>query len=86
MRLVSVKSGDDVASSPEYGITHHQYTVVHETFDCSHGMVRFCAEGYKYVSEVSVGGGGGHQIYVKNLKFEKLTAFTIPSNNIDESV
>ena len=56
-----------MASSPEYGSAPQEETEVTESFDLNHGLVRKCAEGYRYVIEVLVGGGGGHEIHVKNL-------------------
>jgi len=85
VRLVSVMHGNDVASTPEYGIAPHEYEMVHNTFDCRHGMVRFCTQGYKYVIEVHVGGGGGHQLFLKNLKFTQLTAFAQPADVYDDN-
>lgn len=67
VRLINVLTDEDVASSPEYGSAPQEETEVTESFDLNHGLVRKCAEGYRYVIEVLVGGGGGHEIHVKNL-------------------
>jgi len=74
VRLVSVMYGNEL-----------EYETVRNTFDCSHGMVRFCTQGYKYVIEVHVGGGGGHQLFLKNLKFTQLTAFAQPTDVFDDN-
>lgn len=60
---------EDVASSPEYGIAPHEDTEVNEAFDLNHGLVRHCAAGFRYVVEIFVGGGGGHELHIRNFEF-----------------
>mmetsp|Transcript_16567 Transcript_16567/g.24769 ORF Transcript_16567/g.24769 Transcript_16567/m.24769 type:complete len:705 (-) Transcript_16567:44-2158(-) len=69
IRLVNTENGDDVASTPEYGIAPHQYEEVTEHFSFNHGLVRNSAKGYKFVLEVVVGGGGGHELFMKDFSF-----------------
>lgn len=75
VRLVHALTGEDMASSPEYGIAPHEEEDIEESFDFNHGLVRNCAEGYKYVVEVVVGGGGGHALYLRDFQFKSNAAF-----------
>jgi len=69
VRLVDVKTGDTVALSSEYGFAPHEESSLSQSFDFDHGLVKHCREGYVYIVEVIVGGGGGHALYVENFEF-----------------
>lgn len=69
VRLVHAANNDTIASSPEYAISLHGYSKVEERFDLNHGLVNKCSPGSKFVVEVVVGGGGGHELKVKNFNF-----------------
>ncbi len=63
IRLFDGSTDEDVASSPEYSLTPHEDMGMIESFDLNHDLVKHCTEGYRYVAEVMVGGGGGHELH-----------------------
>lgn len=69
IRLLNVLTDEDVASSREHGMAEHEETYVSETFSLDHGLVRRSAEGFRYVVEILVGGGGGHQLFIRDFEF-----------------
>lgn len=59
---------EEIASSPIYGEAPHTYEELEiYTFQSNHGLVRKCKVGRTYVIEAMVGGGGGHELYVKDM-------------------
>ena len=54
LRLIHAETGEDVASTPEYGLAPHEYTTINENFGFNHGLVRNSQKGYKFVVEVVV--------------------------------
>jgi len=75
IRLLNALTDEDMASSPEYGIAPHEEVQVAELFELGHGLVRHGTEGYRYVVEVLVGGGGGHELHIKDLEFKSSSCF-----------
>ena len=87
VRLVNVLTGDDVASSKEYGIAPHVEEKVEESFDFNHGLVRNCVEGHQYIVEVVVGGGGGHALFLSDFDFSSTAALVeMEQHNPDSSL
>lgn len=59
---------EEIASSPIYSEAPHTYEEAEiYTFQSNHGLVRKCKVGRTYVIEAMVGGGGGHELYVKDM-------------------
>ena len=58
-----------MGSSSEYGIAPHEEELVEEWYDVEHPLIAGCKTGCRYVVEVIVGGGGGHNLTVNEFEF-----------------
>jgi hypothetical protein len=73
VKLVKSKHDhDEIASFSIENCAPHYYEteLIIKTFDSSHDILNKCSNGNAYVIEARVGGGGGHELYVKDIEFK----------------